>query len=110
MVSQSSRPVTSFTHALGEWSDTAVVDGEPSIQEAHMGKPKIALVALAVTCVLIAVTASAMNAIAITEAQRNNLTHGSAAQFGGSAPGHGIVRVAVPPGQKAFPAELVPVP
>jgi len=73
----------------------------------------IALVALAVTCVLIAVTASAINAIAIaeikTEAQRYNLTHGSAAKFGGSAPEDGVVRVAVPPGKKAFPAELVPV-
>jgi hypothetical protein len=73
----------------------------------------IALVALAVTCVLIAVTASAINAIAIgeikTEAQRYNLTHGSAAKFGGSEPGYGTVRVTVPPGNKTFPPELVPV-
>jgi hypothetical protein len=72
----------------------------------------IILVALAITCVVIAVTASAINAIAIgeikTEAQQYNLTHGSAAKPRGSEPGYGV-RVAVPPGQKAFPAELVPV-
>jgi hypothetical protein len=72
----------------------------------------IALVALAVTCVLIAVTASAINAIAIgeikTEPQPYNLTHGSA-KFGGSEPGYGTLRVTVPPGKKTFPPELVPV-
>jgi hypothetical protein len=73
----------------------------------------IALLALAVTCVLIAVTASAINAIAVAEikpeAQRYNLTHGSAAKAR-SATDYGIFYVAVPPGKKAFPAELVPVP
>jgi hypothetical protein len=44
-----------------------------------------------------------------TEAQRYNLTHGSAAKPGGSEPGYGVGRIAVPPGMKAFPAELVPV-
>jgi hypothetical protein len=86
---------------------------ELSIQEAHMQPLTIALVALAVACVAVAVTASALNAIAIsqieTEPQRYNLTHGSAAKFGGSEPGYGTVRVTVPPGKKAFPAELVPV-
>jgi hypothetical protein len=65
----------------------------------------IALVTLAVTCVLIAVTASAINAIAIGEiktvAQRYNLTHGSAAKFGGSEPGYGTVRVTVSPCHRA---------
>jgi hypothetical protein len=77
-----------------------------------MGPLSIALVASAVTCVSIAVTASALNAIAIsqseTEPQRNNLTHGSAAKFRGRD--HGIVHVAMPKGKKAFPAELVPLP
>jgi hypothetical protein len=62
---------------------------------------------------LIGVTASALNAIAIAdskiEAQRYNLTHGSATKFGGSAPDYGIVHVVMPPGKKALPAELVPV-
>ena len=90
-----------------------VLDGEPSRREAHLGQLNIALIALAVTCVLIAVTASALNAIAIsqseTEPQRNNLTHGSAAKFHGGASHYGIVHVAMPKGKKAFPAELVPV-
>ena len=77
-----------------------------------MGQLNIALIALAVTCVLIAVTASALNAIAIsqseTEPQRNNLTHGSAAKFRGSTAHYGI-HVTMPKGKKAFPAELVPV-
>ena len=79
-----------------------------------MGSLSIALVALAVTCVSIAVTASALNAIAIsqseTEPQRYNLTHGSAAKLRGSAPDYGFLHVAMPKGKKAFPAELVPVP
>jgi hypothetical protein len=68
--------------------------------------------ALAVICVLIALTASALKAIAQskTEVQRYNLTQGSAAKSGGSAPDYGVVHVAVPPGKKPFPAELVPVP
>ena len=71
----------------------------------------IALVALAVTCVSIAVTAAALNAIAISqsaEPQRNNLTHGSTATFRGSASSYGLGHVAMPKG-KAFPAELLPV-
>jgi hypothetical protein len=82
-----------------------------SPQEAHI---RIALVALAITSVGIAVTASALNAIAIsqseTEARRNNLTNGSAESFRGSAPSYGIVHVTMPKGKKAFPPELVPVP
>ena len=78
-----------------------------------MGPLKIALVALAGTCVLIAVTASALNVIDVaqikTEAQRYNLTHGSAAKSRGSATDYGVGRIAVPPGMKTFPAELVPV-
>ena len=74
----------------------------------------ITLVALAVTCVLIAVTVSTLNAIDVaqikTEAtQQYNLTPGSAAKPGGSEPGYGVGHIAVPPGMKAFPAELVPV-
>jgi hypothetical protein len=69
--------------------------------------------ALAIICVLIAVTASALNAIAVaqskTEVQRYNLTHGSAIKFGGSDTDYGIIYVVMPPGKKAFPAELVPV-
>jgi hypothetical protein len=65
--------------------------------------------ALAVICVLIAVTASALNAIAVAqskaEVQRYNLTHGPAIKFGGSDTEY----VVMPPGKKAFPAELVPV-
>jgi hypothetical protein len=84
-----------------------VLDGEPSRREAHLGQLNIALIALAVTCVL------ALNAIAISQSetgpQRNNLTHGSAAKFRGSASHYGIVHVAMPKGKKAFPAELVPV-
>jgi hypothetical protein len=72
----------------------------------------IALLALAVICVLIAVTASALNAIAISQSetgpQRNNLTHGSPAKFRGSVSHQGI-HVTMPKGKKAFPAELVPV-
>ena len=71
------------------------------------------LVALAITCVVIAVTASAINAIAIgeikTEAQQYNLTHGPAAKFGGSTPVYGIPHVAMLKGKKTFPPELVPV-
>ena len=77
-----------------------------------MGPLNIALVALAITWVLIVVTAPAINAIAVgkikPEAQRYNLIHGSAPKFGGSEPSYGV-RIAVPPGQKAFPADLVPV-
>ena len=58
------------------------------------------------TSVAIAVTASALNAIAIsqreTETRRNDLTHGSAVHYG-------IVHVTMPKGKKAFPPELVPV-
>ena len=79
----------------------------------QMGPLKFALVALAVTCVLIAVTASALNVMDAaqikTEAQRYNLTHGSAAKFGGSTPAYGIPHVAMPKGKKIFPPELVPV-
>ena len=79
-----------------------------------MGPLNIALVALAITCVLIVVTASALNSIAIaqskTEAQQNTLTRGPAAKLGGNAPDYGIVHVAVPTGKRPFPAELVPVP
>jgi hypothetical protein len=70
---------------------------------------RIALVALAVTGISIVITASALNAIAIsqseTEPRRNALTHGSTAQFH-----HGIVHVTMPKGKKTFPPELVPVP
>jgi hypothetical protein len=70
--------------------------------------------ALAVMCVLIAVTASALNAIVVaqskTEVQRYNLIHGSAAKFRGSALDYGIPHVAMPNGKKTFPPELVPVP
>jgi hypothetical protein len=76
-----------------------------------VGSLNIALVALAVTCASVAVTASALNAIAIsqskTEPQRNNPSHGSAAKFRGGD--YGIVHVTMPKGMKAFPAELVPV-
>src|SRR5262245_44900509 len=70
------------------------------ITGAHMQPLTIAVVAaLAVTCVLTAVTASAISAIAVAEirpeAQRYNLTHGSA--------------VALPPGKNPFAIELVPV-
>jgi hypothetical protein len=72
----------------------------------------IALVALAVASVSIAITGSALNAIAISQSEprRDNLTHGSAANFRGSAPAYGIVHVAMPKGKKAFPSELVPLP
>jgi hypothetical protein len=77
-----------------------------------LGPLNFALVALAVTGISIAVTASALNAIATgqieTEPQRYNLTHASA-KVGGSAPSYGIVHVSIPKGKKAFPAELVPV-
>ena len=72
----------------------------------------IALVALAVTCVSIAVTAAALNAIAFSqsaELQRNNLTHGSTATLRGNASHYGVGHVAMPKGQKVFPAELLPV-
>jgi hypothetical protein len=90
------------------------VESHPT-QEAHVGPLNIiiTLVALAVTCVLIAVTVSTLNAIDVaeikTEAQQYNLTPGSAVKPGGSEPGYGVGRIAVPPGMKAFPAELVPV-
>jgi hypothetical protein len=78
-----------------------------------MGQLKFAFLALAVTCVLIAVTASALNVIDVpqikTEAQQYNLTHGPAAKFGGSTPVYGIPHVAMPKGKKTFPPELVPV-
>ena len=78
-----------------------------------MGQLNVAIVALAVTCVSVAVTASALNAIAVsqseTEPQRYSLTHGSAAKLRGSAPDYGIDLVAMPKGKKAFPADLVPV-
>jgi hypothetical protein len=66
----------------------------------------IALVAIVLASVAIAITASALNAIdqSEPEAQRYNLTHGSAAKFH-----YGIVHVTMPKGQKAFPPELVPV-
>jgi hypothetical protein len=58
-------------------------------------------------------TASAINAIAVAEnkpeAQQYSLTHGFAAKAR-SAPDYGMVYVAMAPGKKAFPAELVPVP
>ena len=56
--------------------------------------------------------APAIKAIAVAkikpEAQRYNLIHGSAPKFGGREPSYGVP-IAVPPGQKTFPAELVPV-
>ena len=70
-----------------------------------------ALVALAVIIVSIAITASALNTIAIskseTEPQRNSLTHASDR---GRAPAYGIVHVTMPKAKKVFPPELVPVP
>jgi hypothetical protein len=70
----------------------------------------IALVALAIISVSIVITASALNAIAIsqseTEPRRNSLTHQSA-KFRGSAPDY--PHVAMPKGKKTFPPELVPV-
>ena len=75
---------------------------------------RIALVALAVTSISIVLTASALNAIAIsqseTEPRRNTLTHGTAANFRASAPAYGIAHVTMPKGKKTFPPELVPVP
>lgn len=75
---------------------------------------RTALVALTVTSVAMAITASALNAIAIsqseTESRRNTLTHGSAANFRGSTPDYGIPYVTMPKGKKTFPPELVPVP
>jgi len=73
-----------------------------------MGQLTIAVIALAVMSVVIALTASALNAIdqSETEGQRYNLTHGSA-KF--SVPSYGIVHVTMPKGKKAFPAELVPM-
>jgi hypothetical protein len=72
---------------------------------------RVALVALAITSVSIAITASALNAIAIsqseTEPRWNSLTHASAR---GSAPAYGVVHVTMPKGKKTFPPELVPVP
>ena len=74
---------------------------------------RVALVALAVIGVSIAVTASALNAIAIfqseTESRRNNPTH-TLAKFRGGTLDYGIPYVAMPKGKKAFPPELVPVP
>jgi hypothetical protein len=67
---------------------------------------RIALFALAVIGVAIAITASALNNIAIskseTEPRRNDRTHGSAVHYG-------IVHVTMPKGKKTFPPELVPV-
>jgi hypothetical protein len=75
---------------------------------------RIALVALAVTSVSIVITASALNAIAISQSEtgprRNSLTYGSAAKVRGSGMEYGIVHVTMPKGKKAFPPELVPVP
>jgi hypothetical protein len=70
----------------------------------------IALVALAVISVSIAITASAFNAIAISQSEprRDNLTQ--SAKFRGSATDYGIPHVAMPKGKQAFPLELVPVP
>jgi len=77
-----------------------------------MWRLHIALAALTITGVLIVVTGPAINAISVAkikpEAQRYNLIHGSTPKFGGTEPSYGV-RIAVPPGQKAFPAELVPV-
>ena len=77
-----------------------------------MGNFKIALIALAITCVSVAITASALNGLTIsqseTEPQGYNLTHGSA-KVGRNPPSYGIVHVTMPKGKKAFPAELVPV-
>ena len=71
-----------------------------SPQEAHM---HIALVALVVISVAIAITASALNAIAISQKETRP------AKFYGSAPDYGIPHVAMPKGKKTFPPELVPV-
>jgi hypothetical protein len=63
----------------------------------------IALVALAVISVSIAITASAVNTIAIskseTEPQRNSLTHASDR---GRAPAYGIVHVTMPKPRRYF--------
>jgi hypothetical protein len=64
---------------------------------------RIALVALAVTGVAIAITASALNAIATSESKTE--PRGSAAMFH-----YGIPHVAMPKGKNTFPPELVPVP
>jgi hypothetical protein len=74
-----------------------------SPQEAHM---HIALIALAVLCVAIAITASALNAIAIS--QKETRPDNRTAKFY-SAPDYGIPHVAMPKGKKTFPPELVPV-
>jgi len=67
-----------------------------------------AVVALVLTSVAIAITASALNAIATSKSEnepgRNDLTHGSPAKFH-----YGIVHVTMPKDKKTFPPELVPV-
>ena len=92
-----------FTHALDESSEPEVDTEGLSQREAQV---HIALVALAVISVAIAITASALNGIAIskgeTEPRRKNLTHGSAVHYG-------IVHVTMPKGKKEFPPELVPM-
>jgi hypothetical protein len=75
-----------------------------SPQEAHM---HIALVALVVISVAIAITASALNAIAIS--QKETRPDKPTAKFYSSAPDYGIPHVAMPKGKKTFPPELVPV-
>ena len=78
-----------------------------------MGNLNIALVALVVTSVSVAVTASALNAIAIsqseTEPQRYNLTHESVAKLRGSAAPYDVVHITMPKAKSALPPELVPV-
>jgi hypothetical protein len=91
---------------LNKSSEPAVRGERAILQEAQM---RIALVALAVTSFAIIVTASALNAVATSKSEtvsrRNDLTHGSAANFQ-----YGIVHVSMPKGKKAFPPELLPLP
>jgi hypothetical protein len=66
-----------------------------------------------VTCVLIAVTVSTLNAIDVaeikTDAQQYNLTPGSAAKPGGSELGYGVGSIAVPPGRHVHCESLCPL-
>jgi hypothetical protein len=77
------------------------------LQEAQL---PVALIAIAVTSVAIMVTASALNSIATSKSEtepplRNDLIHGSAANFH-----YGIVHVSMPKSRTTFPPELLPVP
>jgi hypothetical protein len=89
---------------LDESSEPAVRGGRLFPQEAQV---HIALVALAVLIVSIAITASVLNGIAIsqseTEPRRNTVTHASPAKFRGSTLDYGIPHVAMPKGKKTFP-------